>query len=150
MGANNIFIGNEAGYYATDSSKLYIENSNSSTPLIYGDFEKDILEFNGNVGIGTTPTNAKFEVLGSGDALASYTYGYLNNSGTTGLWTNSPAYSIYADNKIAGFSFHAHSDERIKNIQGISNAKEDLNTLMNIEITDYTLKDKVANGDKLH
>lgn len=147
-GANNVFIGNEAGYYETDSSKLYIENSNSTTPLIYGDFEKDILEFNGDVGIGTTPTNAKFEVLGSGEALASYTYGYLNNSGTTGLWTNSPVYSIYTDNKIAGFSFHAHSDERIKDIQGLSNAKEDLTTLMNIEVTNYTLKDKIANGDK--
>ncbi len=148
-GSNNIFIGNQAGYTETGNDKLYIENSNTSSPLIYGDFDTDILEFNASVGIGTTPTNGKFEVLGQGNSLASYTYGYLNNSGATGTWTNAPAYSIYADGRIGGFAFHAHSDERIKNIKGISNNQDDLNTLMNIQITDYTLKDTITNGNQI-
>ena len=147
-GNNNVFIGYQAGYNETDNDKLYIANSNTLSPLIYGEFDNDILEFNASVGINTTPDNATFEVSGSGSSLASYTYGYLNNSGTTGLWTASSTYSIYADGKIGGYSFHAHSDERIKNIQGISNSAEDLKTIMDIQITNYTLKDTIANGNQ--
>jgi hypothetical protein len=46
-GSDNIFIGKFAGYNETQSNKLYIENSNSSVPLIYGDFLKDSLVING-------------------------------------------------------------------------------------------------------
>jgi hypothetical protein len=37
-GSNNIFIGSEAGQNETTSSKLYIANTATTTPLIYGDF----------------------------------------------------------------------------------------------------------------
>ena len=37
-GANNVFLGHRAGYNETGSNKLYIDNSSTSTPLIYGDF----------------------------------------------------------------------------------------------------------------
>jgi hypothetical protein len=37
-GNGNIFIGYNAGSYETGSNKLYIANSNTSKPLIYGDF----------------------------------------------------------------------------------------------------------------
>lgn len=62
-GSSNIFIGYKSGYYETDSNKLYIENSDTSTyPLIYGDFS------NGTVSINTkyTGTEYKFYVNGSG------------------------------------------------------------------------------------
>ena len=49
----NIFIGNKAGYNELTSNKLYIQNSDTSKPLIYGDFETRELGFNGKVGIGT-------------------------------------------------------------------------------------------------
>jgi len=52
-GNRNVFIGFQAGYYETGSNKLYIDNSATSTPLIYGEFDNDILSINGNVGIGT-------------------------------------------------------------------------------------------------
>jgi hypothetical protein len=38
IGNNNIAIGQCAGYYETGSSKLYIANSYTTHPLIYGDF----------------------------------------------------------------------------------------------------------------
>ena len=44
-----VFIGFEAGYNETGSNKLYIENSNSATPLIYGEFDNDILRVNGTL-----------------------------------------------------------------------------------------------------
>jgi hypothetical protein len=37
-GSRNVFIGNEAGRNETGSNKLYISNSNTTTPLVYGDF----------------------------------------------------------------------------------------------------------------
>ncbi|RLD51277.1 MAG: hypothetical protein DRJ05_18585, partial [Bacteroidetes bacterium] len=54
----NVFIGYRAGYNDITSNKLYIENSSSSTPLIYGDFANDSLRFNGNTNvIGTLNIN---------------------------------------------------------------------------------------------
>jgi len=55
-GTGNIFIGYQAGfnttaYGPTTSNKLYIENSNSVTPLIYGDFAADSLVINGDITI---------------------------------------------------------------------------------------------------
>ena len=38
-GSGNVFLGNEAGYKETGSNKLYIDNSDTSTPLIYGQFD---------------------------------------------------------------------------------------------------------------
>ncbi len=49
--SGNIFLGYQAGYNETESNKLYIENSNSSTPLIYGEFDNDILRINGTLDI---------------------------------------------------------------------------------------------------
>ena len=54
--SGNIFLGFRAGYNETSSNKLYIENSNSSTPLIGGDFANDSIFLNGIVRItGSTP-----------------------------------------------------------------------------------------------
>ncbi|MCB0315960.1 MAG: tail fiber domain-containing protein, partial [Calditrichaeota bacterium] len=101
----------------------------------------------GNVGIGTSnPTQAKVVINGS--VLNTLSYGWLNSSGQTG-GSGSPStnpYSLYTNERIAASEFNAHSDMRIKNIKGTSDAADDLNTLMQIEITDYTLRDTVANG----
>lgn len=59
-GSGNVFIGNYAGYNETGSNKLYIENSTSSTPLIYGDFTNDTVRIN-----GTAEITENLEVLGT-------------------------------------------------------------------------------------
>jgi hypothetical protein len=56
-GLGNVFLGYKAGYNETGSNKLYIDNSDTSFPLIWGDFSTDELRFNGNVGIGITPNS---------------------------------------------------------------------------------------------
>jgi len=63
--SGNVFIGYQAGYNESGDNKLYIENSNSSTPLIYGEFDNDILTVNGDVGIGTTSPNEKLTIEGA-------------------------------------------------------------------------------------
>ncbi len=45
-GSNNIFLGTKAGYFETGSNKLYIDNTNTSTPLIYGDFFQNKITIN--------------------------------------------------------------------------------------------------------
>jgi hypothetical protein len=46
-----VFLGYQAGYSESSNNKLYIENSNSTVPLIWGDFENDILRVNGTFDI---------------------------------------------------------------------------------------------------
>ena len=73
-GSGNIFLGYQAGYNESGSNKLYIENSNSATPLIYGEFDNDIVAVNGDLQLkdGTTAGNiALFE--GSGDGTNKVT-----------------------------------------------------------------------------
>lgn len=56
-GDNNIFIGKNVGYGLNASNKLYIDNTNTSSPLIYGEFDNNILTVNGRLGIGTKDFN---------------------------------------------------------------------------------------------
>jgi hypothetical protein len=65
IGNYNIFIGYQAGYSETGSNKLYIDNSNTSNPLIYGDFSTDLLGLMGNVGINTKSPISNLHILGS-------------------------------------------------------------------------------------
>ena len=76
-GEGNIFLGYKAGYNETGDNKLYIHNSGSTSPLIYGEFDNDYLkingelevtdevEINGNLGIGNNNGNEKLEVTGN-------------------------------------------------------------------------------------
>ena len=49
-GSVNVFLGRRAGYYnETDSNKLYIANSETDTPLIYGEFDNRTMTINGNL-----------------------------------------------------------------------------------------------------
>ncbi|MCP4089655.1 MAG: hypothetical protein GY746_07660, partial [Gammaproteobacteria bacterium] len=136
---NEIMARNNSG-----AAKLYIQSGSGDLVMC---------DNGGQVGIGTnTPTRAQLEVIGSeSTSLGGYSYFWWNGAGFQfGSYPNSAPtkeYSIYADKCIAGLEFHAHSDARIKNIKGLSDASIDLNTLMNIEITDYTMKDEVAKGN---
>ncbi|MCP4457315.1 MAG: hypothetical protein GY816_04715, partial [Cytophagales bacterium] len=75
-GNKNIFLGYQSGYNETGSNKLYIENSNSATPLIYGDFTTDELTFNANVGIGTIDPLGILHAHGNGEDAWVY---FTNN-----------------------------------------------------------------------
>lgn len=58
-GGSNILIGYQAGSsLTTESNKLYIENSNSTDPLIYGEFDNDLVRVNGDIQVGKPASNA--------------------------------------------------------------------------------------------
>ena len=46
-GSSNTFLGYQAGYQEAGSNKLYIANSSTSTPLIYGEFNNHSVRING-------------------------------------------------------------------------------------------------------
>jgi hypothetical protein len=48
-GSKNVFIGANAGGSETGSEKLYIANTNTTSPLIYGDFGVGYLQINGQL-----------------------------------------------------------------------------------------------------
>jgi hypothetical protein len=84
-GTGDVFLGYEAGYNETGNNKLYIANSSTSTPLIYGDFSASSLTFNGSI-TTTSSTNLQgATTLG----VASSTTGLLNfsNSANSNLVT---------------------------------------------------------------
>ncbi len=58
----NTFLGYNAGYNETGSNKLYIDNSDTTEPLIYGDFSSDEVTINGRLGIGTTSPGAGLHI----------------------------------------------------------------------------------------
>jgi hypothetical protein len=68
-GSHNIFIGNKAGYNETGSNRLYIDVSETSSPLIWGDFSNSLLNINGSLGIGTTNPLNKLHIIASSDPI---------------------------------------------------------------------------------
>lgn len=122
--SGNVRIGYYAGYNDTTDNKLYIENSSSSSPLIWGDFENDSLRINGTLDINEAysfPTtdgssNQVLKTNGNGalywsgdqagaggidglsDASADHTWGIL------GLGSTFPSYAMGAGNVAIGIN----------------------------------------------
>lgn len=145
LGDRNVFIGAHAGSNLSGlpSDKLYIENTNSNEPLIYGDFNTDELIFNGNVTISNdngTHTNATLTIdnlqiadLGSfnlgldGDIIpyGGNALGFdLGNNTATQHWDD-----VVADD------FINFSDRRLKN--SIKDIPYGLETVLNLNPVTY-------------
>ncbi|HBU06618.1 MAG TPA: hypothetical protein DEB09_00875, partial [Candidatus Magasanikbacteria bacterium] len=94
----NVFLGYQAGYNETGSNKLYIENSNSATPLIYGEFDNDLVRIYGQLNV---TASSSFGVITSGTwqgTKISYLYGGTNTTtlGATGTFafSNGTSYAF--------------------------------------------------------
>ncbi len=96
-GTGNVHLGHHAGYNNTSSNKLFIDNSSTSDPLIWGDFSTNTVSLMGTVGIGTktpafpmemkkTGTNASI-VVDRTDGATNY-INATDTSGNFGTVTN--------------------------------------------------------------
>lgn len=65
IGTGNVFIGKDAGYSETDSNKLYIDNSNTSSPLIWGDFFANKVVINEDLEVADKLETVALEVTSS-------------------------------------------------------------------------------------
>mgnify|MGYP000673893941 CR=1 FL=1 len=100
----------------------------------------------GNVQIGTASNQARLNIGTSSGTYA--TIGYLDTNGGQAGDSASATHntSIFADGRIIAPYVGINSDLRIKTDLHPSDSGMDLTTLMEIAVTDYHLKDKVANG----
>ena len=106
---------------------------------------------NGNLVIGTTDTiKGKLHIEGSVNYTDSRKYRWFNIATDSNIGSKAYAcpYSLYASNYIGCEQFNAFSDLRIKEIKGTSDSQADLQTLLQIQVTDYYYKDKIAKGNK--
>ncbi len=72
--SGNVFLGNQAGFNETTSNKLYIENSSSTSPLIYGDFTDGLeqVKINGKFTIGDNSSAIGARSLAGGNNTQSH------------------------------------------------------------------------------
>jgi hypothetical protein len=132
-----------------DGAKLY---GNSTISLQTGNLE--VVMRDGRLGVNTNaPTNGILHVAGNNIYSSSggnyFDASFSNGQGTSDYGAYDGLTSIYAEHNIltAG-QFLAESDKRVKNITQLSNNAQDLETLNNIQITDYTMKDVISEGNK--
>ena len=116
-----VFLGYQAGKNNSSDNKLYIENSDSDTPLIGGDFSTDQVDINGTIKItGGTPGNGKV-LTSDADGLASWEdspgateLNDLSDAITDGnslyIGTDSGLSNSGTDNKNTSVGYHALSD----------------------------------------
>lgn len=94
VGSGNVFLGYSAGDNETGSNKLYIANTNTSTPLIGGDFTAARVDVNGVIKItGGTPGIGK--VLTAIDTAGNAVWQTPSGGGATTFLTLTDTPSVY-------------------------------------------------------
>jgi Chaperone of endosialidase len=103
----------------------------------------------GRVGINTVSPSYPLDVQDYVDFFDSDFFVFFNGDrNNLRQGAIMPQVSIAAAQNVFALEFDAYSDSRIKNIIGVSDSANDLNTINAFQVTDYTLKDKVRNGSK--
>ncbi len=109
-GSYNVFLGAQAGGAELGSNKLYIDNTDTATPLIYGDFSTDTLVLYGSIGVGVAAPSAYLH-LKAGTATAStaplkFTSGVLLTTPESGAMEFDGTAFYYTDVNLVRKTFH--------------------------------------------
>ncbi len=90
LGSNNVLLGYQSGQNLSGSDQLFIENSNSDAPLIWGDFANDTITINGSFEVeGTILTKGNW-ISNDGDNEGLF----IDAAGEVGIGINSPAHDL--------------------------------------------------------
>ena len=100
-GSSNVFLGYRAGYNETGSYRLYIDSSDTSSPLIYGEFDNELVTINGtlnvtesNINVDTASKRARFKLQADGNGTNTddfFNFTMRNDKGdvTLSVWDDS-------------------------------------------------------------
>lgn len=109
-GDGNVFLGYSAGSTSSGGNKLYIENSSSKFPLIYGEFDNDLVRINGLLNVNgaySMPDNgssagAVMTYAGQGNELVWTPYRFPTAIGSVGqvLRTNNNGGLTWQDDLV--------------------------------------------------
>ena len=94
-GDRNVFIGNQVGYSETGSDKLYIDNSNTASPLIYGNFATNALTINGTLTTtGSSTVNGTFFRILNDPGTGTAPINYVTQGGSSTSTAKAFAFTI--------------------------------------------------------
>jgi len=144
-GSRNIFLGYEAGYSETSSDKLYIDNSRTAAPLIYGDFASDALTINGTLNsTGNISTSGTLTAAGNVIAPAFYhTDGTKMLSIQDGSIHLGASSMIFTDSSVSGNADIMHSSSG--KIQLGKNATDSTTVIGSLNVETPTQDSHAAN-----
>jgi len=126
-GSANVFIGYNAGYNETGSNKLYISNSDTSSPLVYGEFDTPVLKtFAGmviNEGGGDNDTRIE------GDTDANLFYVDAGND-RIGIGTTNPSGKLIVKGAgtTTGIGFQTQNSSGTAKVTILDNGKVGIGT----------------------
>ncbi|MHC1704565.1 MAG: beta strand repeat-containing protein [Tenuifilaceae bacterium] len=176
-GNGNVLIGYQAGYSESGSNKLYISNSSTSIPLIFGDFAL------GRIGLGTNSPGYKLDVAGDINIIGAYSFkingvpvattgtsqwsnsgsNIYFNTGNVGIGTSSPSQKLQVvGNGIfntafigdaghgASFAAFAHSNSATVLGYALIQSSDGLNTYINKKSGAGFIYFRVDNIDKMY
>ena len=110
---------------------------------------------NGHVGINTNTPTYPLEINGNPTSwgtdineAAYYGVGFTTSGpGPSTQGTESEtSVALYVNGSTESYTYYAISDKRVKDIIGVTNNQNDLETLNRIKVTDYTMKDRMTFG----
>lgn len=101
-GASNVFIGYQSGYNETGSNKLIISNSNTQTPLIYGEFNTGKIGINSGTPVGKFQLGNQYRVFLDDNICTESTGWRTNMIGFNAVRRSDGLWETYGDGSFNG------------------------------------------------
>ena len=138
-GSSNVFLGYNAGYSETNSNRLYIANSDTTSPLIKGNFSTGLLQLN---------TAAGTQITGSLNVSGST---IISGSLTQGLTTIASGQLSHAQGQstIASGSY-SHAEGRFTSASGNYSHAEGTGTISSGQSSHAEGQATIASGSFSH
>jgi hypothetical protein len=118
--SGNVFLGFRAGYKETGNNKLYIHNDSTGLPLIYGEFDNDLLRTHGNLQVYHLNDSTGGGLRIKNVSAADYWRLYVSSTGGDLKLFNTSAGASVGHFDLTTGAYSGTSDARLKkNIEAL-------------------------------